>query len=184
MLVPWKKKTTILQLCSTFILTNFYIDFCFFIRTSWPGTGAKFFPKFGFNWQWRVDRWENIPIDQSSPLQTAKNTFKKCTDYSSSYPKKNPKWTTFFFIHNGLLANVNLTNWKSSFIDARGSQIVIWLSSYYVVFCSLCLLFIRFTFWPNLVIHYFMIFRWPHCLSVYLIKYQYCNKKANLHHFF
>ena len=44
-------------------------------------------------------------------------------------PKKESKMDQVF-IHNGLLASVNLTNWKSSFIDARGSQIVIWLSSY------------------------------------------------------
>ena len=55
---------------------NTYIDFCFFIRTSWHGKGTKFFPKCRFSWQWRVDRWENIPIDHSSPLQTTKNISK------------------------------------------------------------------------------------------------------------
>ena len=79
---------------------NTYIDFCSFIRTSWHGTGTKFLPKCEFSWQWRVDRWENISIDHSSQLQTAKQYFKKCTYYSSSYPKKNPKWIKFLYVRD------------------------------------------------------------------------------------
>ena len=62
---------------------NIYIDFCSFIRTSWRGTGTKFFPKYGFSWRWSVVRWENIPIDHRSQLQTAKQYLKRCPNYSS-----------------------------------------------------------------------------------------------------
>ena len=111
------------------------MDFCSFIRTTWHSTGTTFFPKYGFSWKWRVDRWENIPIDHRSQLQTAKQYLKRCTNYSSI-------WV----------------------IIARFDHI----------------LFIRFSFWSNLVIPYFMTFLWSHCLSVYLIKYQYCKKNESL----
>ena len=114
---------------------NIYIDFCYFIRTSWHGTGTKFFPKYGFSWKWRVDRWENIPIDHRSQLQTAEQYLKRCTNYLS--------------------IRVLIVRYDH-------------------------ILFIRFSFWSNLVIPYFTTFLWSHCLSVYLIKYHYCKKKESL----